>query len=57
MILTADELRLLTKKRRASAQARELKWMGIPYRVRSDGSPVVLQDDLVYYLAETRPSA
>lgn len=47
MILTSDELRLLTNKRRSSAQVRELRLRGIPYRIRSDGTAVVPRDDLV----------
>jgi len=47
MILMPDQLQLLTNKRRSAAQVRELKAMGIPYRVRSDGTPVVLTNDLV----------
>jgi len=47
LILTSDELRLLTNKRRSGAQVRELSLMGIPYRLRSDGTAVVLRDDLV----------
>ena len=52
MILTPDQLRLLTNKRRHAAQVRELVLMRIPYRLRSDGSPVVL----LHYLAGTDPS-
>lgn len=47
MILTPEELRILTHRMRAKAQVRELNAMGIPYRQRTDGSPVVLVDDVV----------
>lgn len=56
VILTPDQLRLLTNKRRHTAQVRELVLMGIPHRLRSDGSPVVLQDDLVSYRNKTAKS-
>ena len=46
MILTAADLALLTARRRHSAQKRVLDALGVPYRVRPDGSVVVLQEDL-----------
>ena len=48
LCLTADELEELTSKRRSDAQARELQEMGIPYRVRRDGSLVVLRIHVEY---------
>lgn len=47
LLLTPDELRELTGHRRADAQARELEFLGIPFRTRRDGSLVVLRVDLV----------
>lgn len=46
MILTDDALHALTKRSRFTAQAKELNVMGIPFRRRSDGSLVVLEEDL-----------
>lgn len=46
MILTDSELRDLTGFTRADAQRRELDFMGIQYKVRRDGTLVVLWTDL-----------
>ena len=46
MLLTPDQLVELTGKRRSDSQRRELEHLGIPYRVRRDGSLVVLTADL-----------
>lgn len=46
MILTDSEIAELTNKVRWSAQARELATMKIPYRRRTDGSIVVMKEDL-----------
>jgi hypothetical protein len=46
VILTKDELRELTGRRRVALQARELDHLQIPYKRRSDGSIVVLRADL-----------
>ena len=46
MILTPEQLRELTGKERYSAQRRALDHMRIPYRVRPDGSLVVLLADV-----------
>ena len=43
MILSPEELRELTGRRRSDAQRRELDRMGIRYGVRTDGSVVVLE--------------
>lgn len=45
MILTPDELKALTGKTRPSWQAKELDFLGVPYRRRSDGSLLVLWSD------------
>lgn len=41
VLLTEDELILLTGRRRPSAQIRALRNMGIEHRVRPDGTPAV----------------
>lgn len=46
MILTAQDIEDLTKKKRPSAQARELAHLGIKYRVRTDGTLIVFLDDV-----------
>jgi hypothetical protein len=46
MILTRDQIQQLTGKRYSDAQRRQLDFLRIPYRVRKDGSPVVLLSDL-----------
>lgn len=43
MFLNNDQLHELTKKVRPSAQARELKRLGIKHGVRGDGSLVVME--------------
>jgi hypothetical protein len=47
VILGAEHLRALTGKQRWSAQVRQLRAMGIPHLLRGDGSPVVLEADVV----------
>ena len=46
MVLSKFELIELTRRVRYSSQARELTTMGIPFRRRSDGSIVVMKEDL-----------
>ena len=41
MLLTAREVAELTGRERRPAQRRALDAMGVPYRVRPDGSPSV----------------
>lgn len=43
MTLTPAELRELTGHRRSDAQARALRFMGIPHSLRPNGSVVVLR--------------
>ncbi len=43
MILTADQLEEVTGKRRARSQVDVLAALGIPYKTRPDGTPVVLR--------------
>lgn len=58
MFLSDDDLRELTDKVKASAQARELEHMKIPFRVRRDGSLAVLRAHVesVTSAAATPPS-
>lgn len=46
MILTPEQLVELTRAKRSDAQRRELDHLGIPYRVRRDGTLVVLAADV-----------
>jgi hypothetical protein len=46
LILTRAEVSELTGKRRTDAQQRVLKGLGIFFRVRPDGSVVVLRSDV-----------
>ena len=43
MILTEDEIRVLTGRRFRAAQARALRFMGIEHKIRPDGSIAVLR--------------
>lgn len=54
-ILDASELELLTGKKQPVAQAKALKAMGVPHRVRLDGSPVVTTDCVNEYLGVRKP--
>lgn len=47
MFLSEDELASLTHKRRKDAQQKELRFMGIDFRLRSDGSIAVLREHIV----------
>jgi hypothetical protein len=47
VILTDEQLFGLTKRRRKGAQCRALDAMGVPYRRRPDGSPVVFTSSLM----------
>lgn len=55
--LTDDELYRVTKKHRRRAQAKALDFMQIPYRVRPDGSLLVLRDALQAPLATAKVPA
>ena len=46
LILTPDELRELTGKVQSKAQMRELAYMGVPFRLTSEGKVKVLRSDL-----------
>lgn len=50
--LFADEIEAITGKVRHSAQRRALDVLGVPYRVRPDGSPLVLRADIERQPAE-----
>lgn len=43
LTLTHDEIVQLTARVRKSAQCDTLRQLGIPYKIRPDGSPVVLR--------------
>ena len=45
MILTPEELALLTQRTRSDGQRRELEHLGIPYKLRRDGSVVVFKQE------------
>ena len=45
-ILTPDEVKLLTGKKRYTSQLRELNHMQIPFNQRTDGSLVVVDVDV-----------
>lgn len=46
LVLTRQEVAILTGHKRKDAQVRELRFMGIEHRLRADGSPVVLRSHL-----------
>lgn len=46
MFLTDEQIQMLTKRVQPAAQRRALMYLKIPFRIRPDGSPVVLEADL-----------
>ena len=54
MILTPAEIAELTQRKQRAAQARELRALGVPYRVRTDGSIVVFRRDVDEPAAQKR---
>lgn len=54
MFLSSDDLLALTGRVRPSAQRRALVAMGVPFRVRPDGRPVVLSEDLPHKARASR---
>jgi len=54
--LSEDEKREVTDKSRATAQARAFKAMGIPFRLRFDGSLMVLRSDVLQGMVNSRPT-
>ena len=46
LVLTPEELRDLTGKVHAKAQMRELSYMGVPFRLATEGRVKVLRSDL-----------
>lgn len=46
MILSPQDLQSLTGRRKYKAQARQLAYLGIAYRTRTDGSLIVLRSDV-----------
>lgn len=57
LCLTGTEVRHLTRRRRASAQIRELEAMRIPYRRRRRGPPAVLRVHVETMIGAPRPAA
>lgn len=47
-ILDDEEVYAMTKKRRYSTQCQELRMLGVPFKERTDGSPVVTRDAVNY---------
>jgi hypothetical protein len=54
VILSAADLAVLTQRKQRAAQARELRALGVPYRVRTDGSIVVFRRDVDEPAAQKR---
>jgi hypothetical protein len=46
MILTPTELATLTQRTRPGWQRKQLEFLGIPYKPRSDGTLIVLWEDV-----------
>lgn len=57
MILSIQELIELTGKQRRRAQARVLDALGIPYRLRPDGSLVVFYESLPHAAAQNKQAS
>lgn len=55
LALTPEELVEVTGRVRHKAQAQALSEMGIPYRVRPDGTLLVLRVHVLYETTEDRP--
>lgn len=55
LCLTSEELFQITHKRRPSAQIRELAKNGFDFRVRADGTPLVLREWLVDHQQTRKP--
>ncbi len=55
MFLDSTELLELTNRKRASAQARVLRSMGIEHKIRPDGSVAVLRAHIVRLFGEAMP--
>jgi len=46
MNLTAEEVKMLTDRDRPAWQARQLEHLNIPFRRRTDGTLIVLREDV-----------
>jgi len=57
MFLNETDIADLTKRKRAKAQQKQLNAMGIQYKVRADGSLVVLQTHVERLLGGLEQSA
>lgn len=56
LTLTETEIEELTRRHRVDARRRALDAMRIPYRVRHDGTLVVLRVDIEQRPAEVKPA-
>lgn len=56
MFLSHNEVVVLTGRRRFRAQVRALNMMGISYRIRPDGRPLVLRSSLESPVRTSRSS-
>lgn len=57
LALTPDELVEVTGRTRHKAQAEALTAMGIPYRLRPDGSPLVLRVHVIHETTEKKQAS
>lgn len=55
--LSAEELYELTHKKMPSAQIRELRYLGIDFKVRGDGTPLVLRATIEGVAGQNKPAA
>lgn len=56
LVLNHEEIRALTGRRRYRAQARALARMGISYRLRPDGFPIVSRAHFEEIMGTTSPA-
>ncbi len=52
--LSDDEVRELTRVKQGAAQIRHLERMGVPFRIRADGTPCVWRWDLQEHQAKAK---
>ena len=55
--LTPEQLEAYTERKRPTAQARVLDAIGVPYKVRPDGSLIVLRIHVQYETEEKEPES
>ncbi|MFT3804972.1 MAG: DUF4224 domain-containing protein [Burkholderiaceae bacterium] len=56
VILSDEQIVELTRRKRRSSQQQQLRALGIPFRLRTDGSIVVFEHDLVPQAQKARPA-